>query len=75
MFCVPEASDGILENIFGTMLDGFLKAYNFAEGVQNLSSAAVKGTIDIYNKIAKELRPTPSKFHYMFNLRDMSKVV
>lgn len=34
----------------------------------------VDGTIEIYNRIAEELRPTPAKFHYLFNLRDVSKV-
>lgn len=32
-------------------------------------------TIEIYNKIQEDLRPTPAKFHYLFNLRDVSKVV
>jgi dynein heavy chain len=34
----------------------------------------VESTIEIYNRIAEELRPTPAKFHYLFNLRDVSKV-
>lgn len=31
-------------------------------------------TIELYNRISLELLPTPSKFHYTFNLRDISKV-
>jgi dynein heavy chain, axonemal len=34
----------------------------------------VKATIDLYNQITDRLLPTPSKFHYTFNLRDVSKV-
>lgn len=34
----------------------------------------VNSTIDIFKEVTKELRPTPSKFHYTFNLRDISKV-
>ena len=31
-------------------------------------------TIEIYQRISEELRATPAKFHYLFNLRDVSKV-
>jgi dynein heavy chain len=50
-----------------------LKA-GFPDTVQKLDTALVDGTIEIYNRIAEELRPTPAKFHYLFNLRDVSKV-
>jgi dynein heavy chain len=73
MFCVPNADTTTLKKIFGSIVQGFLKA-GFQEAVQKLDSALVDATIEIYNKIAEELRPTPSKFHYLFNLRDVSKV-
>ena len=75
MFCLPEATEGLLTLMFRNILGGFLKAWNFAEDVQNLKDAIITSTIEIYTKITKELRATPSKFHYSFNLRDVSKVV
>jgi dynein heavy chain len=34
----------------------------------------IESTQIVYNKVAEKLRPTPSKMHYTFNLRDISKV-
>jgi dynein heavy chain len=75
MFCLPEASVGVLSNIFSAILGNFLKAWSFTEKVKNLEEAAISSTIEIYVKIQEDLRPTPAKFHYLFNLRDVSKVV
>ena len=38
------------------------------------ATAVVEATIDVYNTISLNLLPTPSKSHYLFNLRDISKV-
>jgi hypothetical protein len=32
-------------------------------------------TIGIYRMVAKELLPTPSKSHYLFNTRDLAKII
>lgn len=32
-------------------------------------------TIAIYRVVAKELLPTPSKSHYLFNTRDLAKII
>jgi dynein heavy chain len=74
MFCLPEASSGTLQTIFSSILRGFLSS-GFADKVKTLDDAAINSTIEIYNKIQIDLRPTPAKFHYLFNLRDVSKVV
>ena len=34
----------------------------------------MKGVIEIFNSVTSQLLPTPSKIHYLFNLRDISKV-
>ena len=38
------------------------------------AGGVVAATIEVYNSISAELLPTPSKFYYTFNLRDISKV-
>ena len=39
-----------------------------------MAKNVVGGCIEVYNRISAELLPTPAKFHYTFNLRDISKV-
>ena len=43
-------------------------------GVQDLSKVITTATLDLYNRIVRDLPPTPSKFHYIFNLRDLSRI-
>lgn len=74
VLCLPEPSDSNLKKIFGSILKGFFTALNFSESVKKLSEPLVLSTLDFYKTIRKELLPIPSKFHYMFNLRDISKV-
>jgi hypothetical protein len=47
----------------------------FNEGIQSVSEHLVSATVELYNAIRSSLLPTPSKSHYTFNLRDLSKVV
>lgn len=47
----------------------------FNGAVQGLTDNVVSATVQLYNAIRAELLPTPSRSHYTFNLRDLSKVV
>lgn len=75
VICMPQATQGILAKIFSSILEGFLKAYNYAEGVLACALPIIDSTIEVYHKISEEMRATPARFHYMFNLRDLSKVI
>lgn len=46
----------------------------FEEAIWNICDKVTFCTLDLYNTIIKDLPPTPSKFHYVFNLRDLSRV-
>ena len=40
-----------------------------------MRDAVVAATIDMYTAASTTLLPTPSKSHYLFNLRDVARVV
>ena len=47
---------------------------SFLSELQSLSGLITTATLELYNRIVRDLPPTPSKFHYIFNLRDLSRV-
>lgn len=61
-----------IKRIFGTMISQ--KLQDFDEDVKPLADVMTQATIEIYNFIATRMLPTPTKIHYLFNLRDISKV-
>ena len=63
-----------MQRIFQTILGNFLAAPGWEDEVKALANGVVDSTIEIYNTILRDLRPTPAKSHYQFNLRDISKV-
>jgi len=59
--------------IFRKILKAFVG--HFADSINNVIDGLVQSTQNIFNNVAAVLRPTPSKSHYTFNLRDISKVM
>jgi len=42
--------------------------------IQELATPMTSATMELYDRIVRDLPPTPSKFHYIFNLRDLSRI-
>ncbi|KAJ8920059.1 hypothetical protein NQ315_011713 [Exocentrus adspersus] len=61
-----------IARIFGTMLGQHLA--EFDESVKIAGRELTDTTIDLYNKVISKMLPTPTKIHYLFNLRDISKI-
>jgi dynein heavy chain len=59
--------------IYHAILKGHLQP--FKKGLQQqVANTLTEATLELYNRVVKELPPTPSKFHYIFNLRDLSRI-
>jgi len=74
ILCLAKQSDKTLISIFGQILKEFLVAWSFSENIKRIAESIVEGTVEIFTRISKDLLPTPTRFHYTFNLRDISKV-
>eukprot|EP00924_Labyrinthula_sp_SR-Ha-C_P002719 maker-scaffold_13-snap-gene-5.1-mRNA-1 protein AED:0.01 eAED:0.01 QI:0/0/0/1/0.66/0.42/7/0/4146 len=67
------ADKDTLAYIFGHIFGGFIKGFNVEE-LNDLVQPIVTTVIAIFFRLKEELLPTPQKFHYVFNLRDVSKI-
>eukprot|EP00762_Andalucia_godoyi_P001076 ANDGO_01965.mRNA.1 Dynein-1-beta heavy chain len=72
LLCIPDLAVDSMKKIFVSILGGFLD--NFSADVKNLCKGTVNASIEMYSRISLDLRPTPARSHYTFNLRDLSKV-
>ncbi len=51
-----------------------MKKHNYGQAVSKMGKALVSATLEVYDLAQQQLLPTPTKSHYTFNLRDVSKV-
>ncbi|KAF9424735.1 hypothetical protein HW555_000036 [Spodoptera exigua] len=65
-------SENTLRHIYVSILKGHFDV--FPEEIQNIVEKIVQMTLDLYKVIIVDLPPTPTKFHYIFNLRDLSRI-
>jgi dynein heavy chain len=63
-----------INQIFGAILKLQYNSKEFKPDVLAVSQELVGITMELYTKTKKRMLPTPAKFHYIFNLRDVSRV-
>ncbi|XP_035496799.2 dynein axonemal heavy chain 10-like [Scophthalmus maximus] len=72
VFSIPFPAMDSLHLIYASIIKGHTRP--FQEAVQKVCDKVTLCTLELYSSIIKDLPPTPSKFHYIFNLRDLSRV-
>ncbi|XP_031792253.1 dynein heavy chain 10, axonemal isoform X1 [Piliocolobus tephrosceles] len=72
VFNMPFPSEESLHLIYSSILKGHTSTFH--ESIVAVSGKLTFCTLALYKIIVQDLPPTPSKFHYIFNLRDLSRV-
>jgi dynein heavy chain len=67
-------SNEVVEGIFSTITKAFLEN-DMAADLVPMAAPLVQATLGLYTRTCDVLRPMPSKPHYTFNLREISKVI
>ena len=72
---MPDPSARSLLNIYQVQLGRFFAEHEFNIEVKSLLQPLVSACIVMYYRVFINMLPTPSKAHYAFNLRDLTKLV
>ena len=73
VFYIASPSRESLFRIFSTLLHGHVTT--FPSEVQGLIPLIIQCTLHIYQELLRVYVPTPTKFHYVFSLRDLSRII
>eukprot|EP00762_Andalucia_godoyi_P000483 ANDGO_03248.mRNA.1 Dynein gamma chain len=75
IFNVTLPSHTAIDQIYGAVLRGrFCSSAGFDEETVGISTKLTPSTILLWERVAAKMLPTPSKVHYIFNMRDLSRV-
>ena len=74
VICIDEFETGALTLIFSTILNWHMIQSKMPNEISKHTKGLVEACIEIYGASRQNLRPTPVKSHYVFNLRDLARI-
>ncbi|XP_043921477.1 dynein axonemal heavy chain 11 [Protopterus annectens] len=74
VFAVNFPSADALETIYTKILSFHFQKHSFTPFIMKTSSEVVKAARWLHQKMVQNFLPTAIKFHYIFNLRDISSI-
>ncbi|KAL7522596.1 hypothetical protein ACHAWX_007291 [Stephanocyclus meneghinianus] len=63
-----------INDIYGQMLNGRFTSQDFDASTLDVVGKLTNATIQLWKTMKTKMLPTPAKFHYVFNMRDLSRV-
>jgi dynein heavy chain len=73
IYNLTSPTPDVLHAIYSAIIQAHT-ANDFASGVRDVSKKVTSATLEMFNFLLASLPPTPSKFHYIFNLRDLGRI-
>ncbi|XP_033038308.1 dynein heavy chain 17, axonemal isoform X3 [Trachypithecus francoisi] len=74
VFAVSFPGQEALTTIYNTILTQHLAFHSVSMATQRISNQLVAAALALHQKVAATFLPTAIKFHYVFNLRDLSNI-
>uniref|UniRef100_A0A1I8JH23 DHC_N2 domain-containing protein n=1 Tax=Macrostomum lignano TaxID=282301 RepID=A0A1I8JH23_9PLAT len=74
VFALSFPGQDAVRTIYNSILSQHLQMQSFPAPVQKMASSITDTALTLHNKMASVFLPTAIKFHYVFNLRDLSNI-